>query len=172
MNLRRTRNAKIVATMGPASSAPDMVRRLFLAGVDVFRLNFSHGTADDHRGRFATLRELERESGRPIGILADLQGPKLRVGVFADGTIQLTSGQAFRLDLDATPGTSNRVGMPHPEIFAVLAPGSELLLDDGRLRLVVERCGADFADTRVAVGGKLSANKGPGRGVAADGAYP
>jgi pyruvate kinase len=160
MNLRRTRNAKIVATMGPASSAPDMVRRLFLAGVDVFRLNFSHGTADEHRARFATLRELERETGRPIGILADLQGPKLRVGVFADGAIQLTSGQAFRLDLDATPGDSHRVGMPHPEIFAVLTPGSELLLDDGRLRLVVERCGADFADTRVAVGGKLSANKG------------
>ncbi|MGA2188799.1 MAG: pyruvate kinase [Steroidobacteraceae bacterium] len=160
MNLRRTRNAKIVATLGPASSAPDMVHRLFLAGVDVFRLNFSHGTAEDHRARFATLRDLERDTGRPVGILADLQGPKLRVGVFADGPVQLTRDQAFRLDIEAAPGDARRVGMPHPEIFAVLMPGSELLLDDGRLRLVVERCGPDFADTRVAVGGKLSANKG------------
>jgi pyruvate kinase len=160
MNLRRTRNAKIVATMGPASSSPEMARRLFLAGVDVFRLNFSHGTADDHRARFATLRALEQEIGRPIGILADLQGPKLRVGLFADGPVMLASGQPFRLDLDPEPGTTQRVGMPHPEIFAVLTAGSELLLDDGRLRLVVERSGADFADTRVAVGGRLSANKG------------
>jgi pyruvate kinase len=160
MNLRRTRNAKIVATLGPASSAADMVRRLFLAGVDVFRLNFSHGSADDHRARFTILRELERETGRPIGILADLQGPKLRVGGFADGPVVLTAGQPFRLDLDPAPGGLQRAGMPHPEIFSVLTPGSELLLDDGRLRLVVERCGADFADTRVAVGGKLSANKG------------
>ncbi|MEA3134638.1 MAG: pyruvate kinase [Gammaproteobacteria bacterium] len=160
MNLRRTRNAKIVATLGPASSAAHMVRQLFLAGVDVFRLNFSHGSADDHRARFAILRELERETGRPIGILADLQGPKLRVGTFAQGPVNLAQGQAFRLDLDATPGDLERAGLPHPEIFAVLTPGSELLLDDGRLRLVVERCGKDFADTRVAVGGKLSANKG------------
>jgi len=160
MNLRRTRNAKIVATLGPASSDRETVRRLFLAGVDVFRLNFSHGTADDHRARFTILRELEAETGRPIGILADLQGPKLRVGVFADGPVYLVESQAFRLDLDPTPGNSRRTCMPHPEIFAVLTAGSELLLDDGRLRLVVERCGPDFADTRVAVGGKLSANKG------------
>jgi pyruvate kinase len=160
MNLRRTRNAKIVATLGPASSDREMVRRLFIAGVDVFRLNFSHGTADDHRARFAILRELERETGRPIGIMADLQGPKLRVGVFADGPVNLAGGQAFRLDLDPAPGNLQRACMPHPEIFAVLTPGSELLLDDGRLRLVVERCGSDFAESRVAVGGRLSANKG------------
>lgn len=160
MNLRRTRNAKIVATLGPASSDREMVRRLFFAGVDVFRLNFSHGTADDHRARFAILRELEGETGRPIGIMADLQGPKLRVGVFADGPVNLAGGQAFRLDLDPAPGNLQRACMPHPEIFAVLTPGSELLLDDGRLRLVVERCGSDFAETRVAVGGRLSANKG------------
>lgn len=160
MNLRRTRNAKIVATLGPASSTQETVRGLFRAGVDVFRLNFSHGTAEDHRSRFAILRDLERETGRPIGILADLQGPKLRVGTFESGPVQLAVGQPFRLDLDAAPGNSQRAGMPHPEIFAVLTPGSELLLDDGRLRLIVERCGADFAETRVAVGGKLSANKG------------
>jgi pyruvate kinase len=160
VNLRRTRNAKIVATLGPASSDRDTVRRLFLAGVDVFRLNFSHGRADDHRARVAIIRELERETGRPIGILADLQGPKLRVGIFADGSATLTVGQSFRLDLDSAAGNAQRVGMPHPEIFAVLSPGSELLLDDGRLRLAVDSCGADFAETRVVVGGKLSANKG------------
>ena len=160
MNLRRTRNAKMVATLGPASSDPEMVRRLFLAGVDVFRLNFSHGTADDHRARAAMLRDLERDTGRPIGILADLQGPKLRVGRFADGPVMLVAGQPFRLDLDAAPGDIARAGMPHPEIFAALTTGAQLLLDDGRLRLVVENCGPTFADTRILVGGKLSANKG------------
>jgi pyruvate kinase len=160
MTMRRTRNAKIVATLGPASSARDTVRALFMAGVDVFRLNFSHGSAADHRARFVMLRELEKETGRPIGILADLQGPKLRVGTFADGPVLLTEGAAFRLDLDLAPGNSSRAGMPHPEIFAALVPGAELLLDDGKLRLVVERCGNDFADTRVVVGGKLSERKG------------
>ena len=158
--MRRTRNAKIVATLGPTSSDKDTVRRLFLAGVDVFRLNFSHGSSSDHRARFAILRELEQETGRPIGILADLQGPKLRVGTFSDGPVMLVEGASFRLDLDPTPGDVLRAGMPHPEIFAALVPGAELLLDDGRLRLVVERCGADFAETRVAVGGKLSERKG------------
>jgi pyruvate kinase len=137
-----------------------MVRELFLTGVDVFRLNFSHGSAADHRARFGLLRELERETGRPIGILADLQGPKLRVGTFADGPVVLVEGATFRLDLDSTPGNTQRAGMPHPEIFAALVPGAELLLDDGKLRLVVERCGADHAETRVVVGGKLSERKG------------
>ncbi len=158
--MRRTRNAKIVATLGPASSDPAVVRQLFLEGVDLFRLNFSHGSADDHRARVRILRDLEAEVGRPIGILADLQGPKLRVGAFRDGPVTLSAGQSFRLDLDSAPGDTGRAGLPHPEIFAVLAPGSELLLDDGRLRLVVERCGKDFAETRVLVGGALSANKG------------
>jgi pyruvate kinase len=158
--MRRSRNAKIVATLGPASSDKDTVRRLFLAGADVFRLNFSHGSADDHRARFALLRELETETGRPIGILADLQGPKLRVGTFVDGAVMLAEGGAFRLDLDASAGDGRRACLPHPEIFAALVPGAELLLDDGRLRLVVEHCGADFAETRVVVGGKLSERKG------------
>lgn len=160
MTLRRMRNAKIVATLGPASSSRDMVRDLFKAGVDVFRLNFSHGSAGDHRARFNMLRELETETGRPIGILADLQGPKLRVGTFADGPVQLIEGARFRLDLDPTPGNVQRAGMPHPEIFAALVPGTNLLLDDGKLRLVVEQCGPDFAETRVLVGGKLSERKG------------
>jgi pyruvate kinase len=158
--MRRTRNAKIVATLGPASSDPDTVRRLFMAGVDAFRLNFSHGTAADHRERVALLRALEDETGRPIGILADLQGPKLRVGTFADGPVTLVEGAAFRLDLDPAPGDVHRVGLPHPEIFAAVAPGAELLLDDGKLRLVVERCGGDHAETRVVVGGRLSERKG------------
>ena len=158
--MRRTRNAKIVATLGPASSSKDTVRQLFLAGVDVFRLNFSHGSPDDHRARFNMLRELEVETGRPIGILADLQGPKLRVGTFANGPVVLVEGAAFRLDLDPAPGNAERAGMPHPEIFSALVPGAELLLDDGRLRLVVEQCGPDFAATRVVVGGKLSERKG------------
>ena len=160
MNLRRHRNAKIVATLGPASSDRETVHRLLLTGVDVFRLNFSHGSAADHRARFTLLRELEVETGRPIGILADLQGPKLRVGTFADGAVMLLAGQTFRLDLDPAPGDLHRAGMPHPEIFAALVPGAELLLDDGRLRLVVERCGPNFAQTRVLVGGRLSERKG------------
>ena len=158
--MRRTRNAKIVATLGPASSEPAVVRQLFMAGVDVFRLNFSHGSHADHASRFALLRSLEQETGRPIGILADLQGPKLRVATFAGGPVVLEPGQAFRLDLDDAPGSPQRVGLPHPEIFEALVPGAELLLDDGKLRLVVERCGAGFAETRVAVGGRLSDRKG------------
>ena len=158
--MRRTRNAKIVATLGPASSDPAVVRQLFLAGVDVFRLNFSHGSHADHSQRFKTLRALEQETGRPIGILAVLQGPKLRVGTFADGPVMLSPGQAFRLDLDPAPGNAQRAGLPHPEIFAALEPGAELLLDDGKLRLTVEACGKDYATTRVVVGGKLSERKG------------
>ncbi|MEP7283648.1 MAG: pyruvate kinase, partial [Rubrivivax sp.] len=158
--MRRTRNAKIVATLGPASSDKEVVRKLFLAGVDVFRLNFSHGSADDHRQRFNALRELEAEVGRPIAILADLQGPKLRVGTFAAGPVKLVEGAAFRLDLDSRPGDATRASLPHPEIFAALVVGAELLLDDGKLRLTVERCGTDFAETRVAVGGLLSERKG------------
>ncbi|MEO5734334.1 MAG: pyruvate kinase [Rubrivivax sp.] len=158
--MRRTRKAKIVATLGPASSDVAVMRSLFEAGVDVFRLNFSHGSADDHRARFAVLRELEQETGRPIGILADLQGPKLRVGVFADGPVMLIEGQPFRLDLNEAPGNVQRARLPHPEIFAALVPGAELLLDDGKLRLVVVRCGDDFAETRVVVGGRLSERKG------------
>jgi len=160
MTLRRTRDAKIVATLGPASSDAKTVRELFLAGVDVFRLNFSHGSAADHRARFQALRELEQQTGRAIGILADLQGPKLRVGTFADGPVMLAASQPFRLDRDPAPGNAQRASLPHPEFFAALIPGAELLLDDGRLRLVVERCGADFAETRVVVGGRLSDRKG------------
>ena len=158
--MRRTRNAKIVATLGPASSTREVIERLFLAGVDVFRLNFSHGSAADHGARVEVIRALESTHGRPIAILADLQGPKLRVGTFAGGPVQLEAGQAFRLQLKTVPGDASGVTLPHPEIFAALEPGAELLLDDGKLRLVVERCDSESAETRVVVGGRLSDRKG------------
>jgi pyruvate kinase len=157
---RRRRRAKIVATLGPASADTATIRALFVAGVDVFRLNFSHGTHDQHRERLAQIRAVEREVGRPIAVLADMQGPKLRVGTFASGPVALEAGAAFRLDLDAQPGDARRVNLPHPEIFAALKPGANLLLDDGKLRLEVEQCGSDFAETKVLVGGPLSERKG------------
>ncbi|MCC2655159.1 MAG: pyk [Panacagrimonas sp.] len=159
--MRRTRNAKIVATLGPSSSDRAMIQSLFEAGADVFRLNFSHGTHEDHRARFDIIRDLERESGRPIGVLLDLQGPKLRIGSFAGGPVQLRAGDPFRFDLQAdVPGDTSRIALPHPEIFAALEPGTDLLLDDGRIRMKVDRCVADFAETTVVVGGALSDRKG------------
>src|SRR6516162_4171532 len=136
--MRRHRNAKIVATLGPASSTQEIIRSLFEAGADVFRLNFSHGTHEDHRKRYEIIRTVERETGRPIGVLADLQGPKLRLGTFADGRAQIATGDKFELDLRGGPGTAARVSLPHPEIFQALAPGVQLLLDDGKVRLEVE----------------------------------
>ena len=167
MSLRRNRRAKIVATLGPASSDRDTLRSLFHAGVDVFRLNFSHGSAEDHAVRMAILREIEAETGRPIGVMADLQGPKLRVGAFAQGPVQLQPGQRFRLDLDPRPGNAERVCLP-PEIFAALAPGAELLLDDGRLRLRVDACDATSADTGCwwADGCRTQGRQRAGRGAA------
>jgi pyruvate kinase len=158
--MRRRRNVKIIATLGPASSAPEKIRALFEAGADVFRLNMSHGSHADHRARHAAIRALEAELGRPIGILADLQGPKLRIGTFEGGPVHLADGQSFRLDLDPTPGNAQRVNLPHPEIFAALGPGMELLLDDGNIRLVVIEHGNDFAVCTVRVGGRLSDRKG------------
>jgi pyruvate kinase len=158
--MRRQRNAKVVATLGPASSTPAMIASLFHRGVDVFRLNFSHGTHADHRRRMAAIRTVEAKAGRPIGVLMDLQGPKLRVGTFAHGPVLLAAGATLRLDLDPAPGSAKRVCLPHPEIFAVMKPGLQLLLDDGKLRLEVERCNDGHAITRVKVGGKLSERKG------------
>jgi pyruvate kinase len=158
--MRRNRNAKIVATLGPASSSEEVIRKLFVAGVDMFRLNFSHGTHAEHKERFDTVRRIGREFNRPIGILADLQGPKLRVGKFAPGGITLVPGATFRLDLNPTEGDANRVNLPHPEIFAALVHGATLLLDDGKLELRVEEFGRDLALTRVIVGGHLTDRKG------------
>lgn len=156
----RRRKAKIVATLGPASSAPSMIAQLFEAGVDVFRLNFSHGAYDIHAKAVAAIRALEKEKGRPIAILQDLQGPKLRLGKFAEGSAQLRYGDPFRLDLSDQPGDQRRVHLPHPEILAAVRPGSMLLLDDGKVRLEVTAVGADFVDTKVLVQGTLSDRKG------------
>lgn len=158
--IRRNRLTKIVATLGPASSTPAMIRTLFEAGVDVFRLNFSHGTHADHGERLTAIRAVEAELGRPIGVMADLQGPKLRIATFADGPITFAAGHRLRLDLSREPGDLTRVGLPHPEIFAAMVPGADLLLDDGRVRLRVLDCGPAFADTVVVSGTRLSDRKG------------
>jgi len=158
--MRRNRNAKIIATLGPSSSAPDVIHSLFEAGADVFRINMSHGEQEHHRERVRIIRDVERHSGRPISVLLDLQGPKLRVGRFQGDSAQLIDGQHFRLDLDDILGDKTRVTLPHPEIFAAIHPGTNLLLDDGKVRLLVEACGANFADTVVMAGGTVSNNKG------------
>jgi pyruvate kinase len=158
--LRRRRRTKIIATLGPASSSPEVLARLFAAGADVFRLNFSHGTHDDHAARIAMIRDLEQQYDHPIGILADVQGPKLRVGRFGGGRVQLQTGQTFTLDLNPTPGDARRVNLPHPEIIAAAAIGTTLLLDDGKLRLRIERVRDDHLQTIVTVGGPLSDRKG------------
>ena len=158
--MRRRRSAKIIATVGPACSTEAVLAKLFEAGADVFRLNFSHGTHEDHKARYDIIRALEARYGRPIGILLDLQGPKLRVGEFKGGRTLLAPGQKFRLDLNPDWGDQNRAPLPHPEVFRSLAPGTDLLLDDGRVRLRVDECGADFAETVVVVGGELSDHKG------------
>ncbi len=158
--MRRRRRTKIIATLGPASSTMEVMTRLFQAGADVFRLNFSHGTHEDHAIRFAMIRELEAKFDRPIGILADVQGPKLRVGTFSGGRVHLQTGQNFRLDLNPTPGNAQRVSLPHPEIIEAASIGSSLLLDDGKLRLRVIHKRADSLETEVVVGGPLSDRKG------------
>ncbi|MGR3758204.1 MAG: pyruvate kinase [Tranquillimonas sp.] len=158
--MRRHRNVKIVATLGPASSDDETIRALFEAGADVFRLNMSHGDHSEIAARHKLIRQIEADTGRPIAILADLQGPKLRVGVFADGSEELEEGQEFRLDLDEAEGDATRVRLPHPEIFAALEPGSTLLVNDGKIRLKVKSCGKDFAECEVLVGGTISNRKG------------
>lgn len=158
--MRRQRNVKIVATLGPASSDYKTIRALFEAGADVFRLNLSHGSHADIRARHAIIRKVEADMGRPIAILADLQGPKLRVGRFAAGAVDIEEGESFRLDLDPAPGHSHRVCLPHPEIFAALEPGARLLVNDGKIRLRVQSCDAEHAECVVEVGGTISDNKG------------
>lgn len=154
------RHARILATLGPASSTIEQIRALVEAGANVFRLNFSHGTHEDHAERYHIIRQIEQEIGRPIGVLMDLQGPKLRVGRISGGKVVLQAGQPFRLDLDSAEGDATRANLPHPEIFAALEAGTDLLLDDGKLRLRVDRFGPDFAETTIMVGGVLSDRKG------------
>src|SRR5467141_1000123 len=158
--MRRLRRTKIVATLGPASSDRRVIASLFEAGADVFRINMSHTTHARMRELTAAIREVETEHGRPIGILLDLQGPKLRVGSFAANPVTLTKGETFTLDTDPTPGDAKRVHLPHAEIFAAIEPGHTLLLDDGKVRLVVIEADSHHILTRVEVGGKLSDRKG------------
>jgi len=158
--LPRLRNTKIVATLGPASTTRNQIEALFRAGADVFRLNFSHGSVEEHRARLQVIRQIEHEGAQPIGVIADLQGPKLRIGRFAAGAVALESGQPFRLDSNPAPGDATRVQMPHRELFGVLRPGAQILVDDGRVRLRVVRQEADCLDTVVEAGRALSDRKG------------
>jgi pyruvate kinase len=159
--MRRLRRTKIVATLGPASSDPAVLAQLFQAGADVFRINMSHTSHDRMRAMVTAIRQIEADFNRPIGALVDLQGPKLRIGEFSDDKpALLEKGATFVFDLDAVPGNSERVYLPHPEIFAALKRGHTLLLDDGKIRLMVEEASAKRAVTRVVVGGPLSAHKG------------
>lgn len=156
----RNRRTKLIATLGPASMDDVTVTALSRAGADVFRINMSHSTHDVLRQRVTQIRSIEKTLGRPIGILADLQGPKLRVGKFASGPVTLLNGATFRLDSDETPGDTNRVRLPHPEILQSVAVGHRLMLDDGKIILRVRTVGPGYADTVVEVGGPLSDRKG------------
>jgi pyruvate kinase len=158
--MRRLRRTKIVATLGPSSSARNVIADLFRAGADVFRINMSHTSHDQMRGLVTAIRAVEFEYGRPIGILVDLQGPKLRIGSFAEGSVLLGKGETFTLDADAAPGDATRVTLPHPEIFAAIEPGHTLLLDDGKVRLTAREVEPQRIVTVVEVAGKLSNRKG------------
>ncbi len=158
--MRRLRRIKILATLGPASSDSASIRKLFEAGADVFRINLSHTPHDKMRELVATIRNVESSYGRPIGILIDLQGPKLRLGNFENGFVELNNGAMFTLDADPTPGDKTRVHLPHPEILKALRPGHALLIDDGKLRLIAEETSPEHALVRVVTGGKMSDRKG------------
>lgn len=158
--MRRLRRTKIVATLGPSSSERTVIANLFRAGADVFRINMSHTSHDRMRELVALIRAVEFEYGRPIGVLVDLQGPKLRIGRFDRGPVTLAKGDTFMLDGEETPGDATRVHLPHPEIFAAIEPGHQLLLDDGKIRLTATAVEAQRIVTRVEIGGKLSDRKG------------
>ena len=158
--MRRNRKVKIVATLGPASSSPEMLEKLFLAGVDVFRINMSHTQHDLLRQLHRDIRGLEAKLKRPIGILADLQGPKIRIGTFKDKEVKINAGDSFVFDMDKTPGDSTRVCLPHPEIFTGAKAGDNLLLNDGRLRVEIIKAEPSRLETRVIYGGTISDRKG------------
>ena len=154
------RATKIVATLGPASSSPDVLERMIRAGVDVVRLNFSHGTAQDHIDRAALVREVAQRVGKEVAIMADLQGPKIRVGKFEGGKVQLEAGQPFILDAAlAGPGNQERVGLDYKQLPRDVKPGDTLLLNDGLIVLTVDRIVGEEVHTYVKVGGELSNNK-------------
>jgi pyruvate kinase len=158
--MRRLRRVKILATLGPVSEDREMIGRLFEAGADVFRINMSHSTHDGMRERIRTIRALSKQYGREIGVLVDLQGPKLRVGTFTNTSVELVRGQTFVLDSDTTPGDDRRVNLPHPEILRALAPGHTVLIDDGKVRLHITEAKPDRAVAVVDVAGRISNRKG------------
>ena len=158
--MRRNRRVKIVATLGPASAAPEMIERLFIAGVDVFRINLSHSTNDGAKALYNTVRACAARHRHPIGILADLQGPKFRIGTFDAGRVKLTAGSIFKFDRDETLGTSVRVFLPHNQIFESIKPGHTLVLDDGKLRMRVIETSSVQIHAEVTAGGLLASRKG------------
>lgn len=157
MNNRKT---KILATLGPSSNTTKLVRELLHAGANAFRLNFSHGKHADIKKLVKIIRDLEEKENRPIAIVADLQGPKLRIGTFKDGFIALKKGQKLRFDLDETPGDERRVCLPHPEVLSILEEESMIFLDDGKVRARVKKTGKDFVEVEIRAGSKLSDKKG------------
>ena len=156
----RGRKVKILATLGPASRSPEMLRRLFMAGADAFRVNMSHGSHEDHAQSIKAIRALEREFARPIAILADLQGAKLRVGTFKDGQAVIRHSGHFTLDRDPTPGDETRVCLPHPELFGIMKRGQRLLINDGKIKLVVREADDSHIHCSAEVGGVISDRKG------------
>ncbi len=154
------RQTKILATLGPASNTAEQIEALFRGGANAFRLNFSHGKHDDIRNLVTHIRALEERVKTPIGIIADMQGPKLRIGEFKDGSIALEKGQSFRFDLDKTPGDSRRVCLPHPEVLDVLEKDALIFLDDGKVRARVKKTGKDYVEVDILSGTKLSNRKG------------
>ncbi len=158
--MRRDRQTKILATLGPASSTEEMIDSLFLGGVDLFRLNFSHGTHDDHKLSYERIRSIEKKHNHPIGIVADLQGPKLRIGKFKNDSVQLEKGQTFRFDSDDTLGDEKRVHLPHKEVIDSMGVGSRIFLDDGKVRIEITKKGEDYLEGIVKSGSKLSNHKG------------
>ena len=156
----RKRKVRILATLGPASASPEMIAKLFVAGADAFRINMSHGSHEDKTVIVSHIRALEKEYGHATTILFDLQGPKLRVGKFEGGRVELKTGSTFILDRDPAPGNAKRVELPHHELFLALEKGARLLLDDGKLVLRCTKVAPEKITTRVEVGGPLSNNKG------------
>lgn len=158
--MQQFRQTKIIATLGPASASAEMIESLLKAGVDVFRMNFSHGTHEGHKEVYDLIRAQEAKIGRPVGVIGDLQGPKLRIGTFKDGKIALREGQAIRFDLDPAPGDETRVNLPHPDVIEVMVKDSRILLDDGRVRIRITGKGKDYLQGEVEAGSVLSDRKG------------
>ena len=158
--MKRNRRVKILATLGPASDSVEMITKLVTAGADLFRINMSHASHDLFDQTVQTIRQVEKDLARPLGILVDLQGPKIRIGTFEEGAIELETGDTINLDRNEAPGNRNRVYLPHPEVFAAIAPGHRLLLDDGKIQLRAEKIANDHIRCITVHGGRLSNKKG------------